>query len=81
MGATVAPLLSGALWLVSLSRNKQWVFAVAALLIADKMAYHYIIAPKQQGRNGACDPGDPTARDVPAVSNALCFGVRQQSTG
>ena len=33
LGAAVASTLSAAPWLVSLSRNKQWVFAVSGLMI------------------------------------------------
>ncbi|HKD08985.1 MAG TPA: hypothetical protein VKB79_23985 [Bryobacteraceae bacterium] len=61
LGATVASILSEAPWLVSLSHHKNWVFAVAGVLIASNFAYVYVVAPRLQARTGACDPGDPSA--------------------
>ena len=59
LGATVASVLSVAPWLVTMSRHKNWVFAVAGLSIATNFVYVYGIAPKLQARSGACDPDDP----------------------
>src|SRR5271154_2269636 len=61
LGATVATVLSEAPWLVALSRHKHWVFIVAGLLIASNFVYVYVVAPKLQMRNGACDRNDPAA--------------------
>ena len=61
LGATVATVLSEVPWLVSLSHHKHWVFIVAGLLITGNFVYVYVVAPKLQMRNGACDPNDPTA--------------------
>jgi mercuric ion transport protein len=60
-GATVASLLAAAPWLVSLSRQKSWVFAVSALLIAGNYYYVYRVAPRLLVERGACAPGDPGA--------------------
>jgi mercuric ion transport protein len=61
LGATVATVLSEVPWLVSLSHHKHWVFTVAGLLISANFVYVYVVAPKLQMRNGACDPNDPAA--------------------
>ncbi len=61
LGATVATVLSEVPWLVSLSRHKHWVFILAGLLISANFVYVYVVAPKLQMRNGACDPNDPAA--------------------
>ena len=37
------------------------MFIVAGLLITGNFVYVYVVAPKLQMRNGACDPNDPTA--------------------
>lgn len=61
LGATVATVLSEVPWLISLSHHKHWVFIVAGLLISVIFVYVYIVAPKLQMRNGACDPNAPVA--------------------
>jgi mercuric ion transport protein len=61
LGATVATVLSEVPWLVSLSHHKHWVFIVSGLLITGNFVYVYLISPKLQMRNGACDPNDPAA--------------------
>src|SRR3954469_13992855 len=60
LGATVASVLSGAPWLVTLSRHKHWVFIVAGALISGNFAYIYVVAPRLQARTGACGPKDWT---------------------
>src|SRR5208282_907307 len=61
LGATVATVLSEAPWLVSLSHRKHWVFIVAGLLITGNFVYVYVVAPKLQMSNRACNPNDPAA--------------------
>ena len=61
LGATVAAVLSEAPWLVAMSHHKQWVFSVAGVLIFSNFVASYLIAPKLQARNGACDLSDPAA--------------------
>jgi mercuric ion transport protein len=61
LGATVASVLSEAPWLVTMSHHKHWVFIVAGLLISSNFVYVYMVAPKLQLRNGACDPNDAAA--------------------
>lgn len=58
LGATVASLVSGAPWLVALSRQKDWVFAGSGTLIALNLAYVYRIAPGLRGEQG-CPAGEP----------------------
>ncbi|MCA1854198.1 MAG: hypothetical protein LC647_17965, partial [Beggiatoa sp.] len=60
LGATVASFLSAAPWLVTLSRNKDWVFAGSGALIALNFAYVYAIAPRLRG-DQACPIDEPTA--------------------
>ncbi len=64
LGATVATVLSSAPWLVTLSRNKQWVFLVAGLLIAANFIYVLKIAPKLRFDGAACLPEAPEACDT-----------------
>src|SRR3954454_7819558 len=61
LGATVASVISEATWLGVMSHHKHWVFTVAGALISCNFVYIYVIAPKLQARNGACDPADPAA--------------------
>jgi mercuric ion transport protein len=60
-GATVASALAAAPWLVTLSRHKGWVFAVAGLLIAGNFYYVYRLAPRLLVARGACPADDPAA--------------------
>ena len=61
LGATVASVLAGIPWLVTLSHHKRWVFIVAGLMIGGNFVYLYGIAPKLQASGGVCDPNDPAA--------------------
>lgn len=61
LGATVASVLSSVPWLVTISRHKDWVFAVSGLLIAANFAYVYLIAPKLLAQGAACPPDQPDA--------------------
>ncbi len=61
LGATVASILSSVPWLVTLSRQKDWVFAVSGVLIAANFGYVYLISPKLQVQGAACPPDDPSA--------------------
>jgi mercuric ion transport protein len=63
LGATVASFLSAAPWLVSLSRHKNWVFAISGSLIAGNIAYLYVLAPKLRGSGAACPPDAPQGCD------------------
>ena len=64
LGATVASFLSEVPWLVTLSHHKNWVFAVAGLLIAGNVAYVYWVAPKIRARGAACSSVAPEACDT-----------------
>jgi len=61
LGATVASLLSAAPWLVSLSRQKESVFAGSGALIALNAVYLYAVAPRLRLANAQCPPGEPSA--------------------
>src|SRR5947199_10099483 len=61
MGATVGSLLSTLPWLVTLSRHKQWTFALSGGLIAASLVYTYWLAPRLKARPLACSPDDPAA--------------------
>src|SRR6266481_4023744 len=61
LGATVASVLSGAPWLVTLSRHKNWVFGISGVLIAGNFLYVYALAPRLQARGGACPVVAPEA--------------------
>jgi hypothetical protein len=63
LGATVASFLSAVPWLVTLSRHKNWVFAVSGVLIASNFLYTYALAPRLHARGGAC-PADAEICDA-----------------
>ena len=60
-GATVASVLTAAPWLVTISRHKTLVFAIAGLLIAANFYYVYALAPRLLVARGACPADDPSA--------------------
>ncbi|HET6932143.1 MAG TPA: hypothetical protein VFI45_17580 [Candidatus Acidoferrum sp.] len=59
LGASVASTLSSLPWLVTLSRHKQWTFAISGSLIALSFLNMYYISPRIKGRS--CPPDDPSA--------------------
>ncbi len=61
LGATVASFLSAVPWLVTLSRHKNWLFAVSGLLIAGNFLYVYELAPRLQAQGNACSVDGPEA--------------------
>lgn len=61
LGATVASFLSVAPWLVTLSRHKQWVFAVSGAIIAINFLYVHRVAPRLQAQRAACPPDNAEA--------------------
>ena len=78
LGATVASVVSEIPGLVAFSHHKNWVFAIAGVLIGGNFLYVYIVAPKLQARSGACDPDDPQAcQTASRVSRIIlwCSGV------
>jgi hypothetical protein len=58
-GASVASMLSFMPWLVTLSRHKQWTFAVSGTLIALSFVNMYYIAPRIRAKQ--CSADDPSA--------------------
>ena len=59
LGASVASMLAFMPWLVTLSRYKQWTFAVSGLLILLSFVNMYFIAPRLRTKKCAAD--DPSA--------------------
>jgi mercuric ion transport protein len=64
LGATVSSVLLSVPWLVTLSRHKDWVFAISGVLIAANFAYVYLITPKLVAQGAACPPDRPEACEV-----------------
>ena len=60
LGATVASVVSTAPWLISLSRHKTWMFAIAVLLIAANFLYVSRIAPRLQQTSQSCPVDQPS---------------------
>lgn len=57
LGASVASMLSFTPWLVTLSRHKQWTFALSGILIGLSFLNMYFIAPRIRAKQcGADDP-------------------------
>jgi mercuric ion transport protein len=59
LGASVASMLSFIPWLVTLSRHKQWTFAVSGTLIGLSFVNMYFVAPRMQAKE--CSADDPSA--------------------
>jgi mercuric ion transport protein len=55
LGASVASMLSFMPWLVTLSRHKQWTFAVAGVLIALSFVNMYYVSPRIRARQCSAD--------------------------
>lgn len=64
LGATVASVVSTAPWLISLSRHKNWTFAIAGALIAANFVYVFRIAPRLQQAGQSCPVDQPSACGV-----------------
>jgi mercuric ion transport protein len=72
LGASVASTLSFLPWLVTLSRHKQWTFAISGGLIALSFLNTYYIAPRFQAPE--CSPDDPSAcENASRVSRILLW--------
>ncbi len=61
LGATVASVVSSAPWLITLSRHKNWTFAIAGLLIAANFLHVFRIGPKLRAKSEACPVDQPSA--------------------
>jgi mercuric ion transport protein len=76
LGATVASVISVAPWLVTLSRNKEWVFAGSGALLALGFWNSYWLVPRLQQRNAlVCEPGSDCARVSRASRVLLWFSA------
>src|SRR5687768_2150068 len=71
LGATVASVLASAPWLVTLSRQKSWVFATSAILIAGNFYYVYRLAPRLVARRNACAIDDPRCAEATRASRVV----------
>jgi len=59
LGASVASTLSVLPWLATLSKHKQWIFAVSGVLIGLSFLNVYYVAPRL--RANACTPDNRSA--------------------
>lgn len=74
LGSAVISLVSSAPWLVSLSRNKAWVFVAAGALIAANFWYVHVLSSRLRARGSACASDDPRACDTAhRVSRAMLW--------
>jgi mercuric ion transport protein len=71
LGASVASMLSFLPWLVTMSRHKQWTFAVSGLLIALGFVNMYVVAPRLKVKT--CDPGDSACDDTSKASKIVLW--------
>jgi mercuric ion transport protein len=72
LGASVASMLSFMPWLVTLSRHKQWTFAVSGVLIALSFVNTYYFAPRI--RSNQCSADNPSAcEDASRLSKVLLW--------
>jgi len=61
LGATVASVVSSAPWLITLSRHKNWTFAIAGLLITANLFYVFLVAPRLRATTQTCPFEHPSA--------------------
>jgi mercuric ion transport protein len=72
LGASVASTLSSLPWLVTLSRHKNWTFAISGVLIGMSFLNMFYLAPRL--RSKACSPDDPSpCQDAGRLSNRLLW--------
>src|SRR2546423_9151889 len=72
LGATVASFLSAVPWLVTLSRHKNWVFAISGILIALSFLQMHLL-PRRMQQNQACPPDDAACRTASRVSRIVLW--------
>src|ERR1700758_3027504 len=72
LGASVASMLSFLPWLVTLSRHKQWTFAVSGSLIVLGFVNIYLIAPRLRMK-GVCEPGDDACAEAGKASQIVLW--------
>jgi len=70
LGATVASALSAAPWLVTLSRHKNWTFAIAGTLIAANFIYVRAVAPRLRA---GCELGDDSCVRAARLNRILLW--------
>jgi len=73
LGASVASTLSSLPWLVTLSRHKQWTFAVSGSLIALSFLNMYYFSPRLKAQS--CAPGDPSACEAASKFSKVLLWV------
>ncbi|MBI2403771.1 MAG: hypothetical protein HYV20_13765 [Gemmatimonadetes bacterium] len=59
--------------LVTLSRQKAWMFAAAGTLVVGGFAYRHLLAPRLLARQLACAPDDPRCRTLDRLSGVLLW--------
>ena len=75
LGATVASVLSSVPWLVTLSRHKDWVFAISGVMIVGNFAYVYLVAPKLLGESASCPADQPGTCDVASRASRVVLWI------
>jgi hypothetical protein len=73
LGVSVASTLSFLPWLVTLSRHKQWTFAVSGSLIALSFLNMYYFSPRLKARS--CAPDDPSACEAASKFSKVLLWV------
>jgi hypothetical protein len=76
LGTTVASVLTAAPWLVTLSRHKDWVFAISGMVLALNLLYVFALAPRMRAAvanctDDACATADQLSRSVLWTSAAI----------
>jgi hypothetical protein len=68
-------VLSSVPWLVTISRHKDWVFAVSGVLIALNFGYMYFIGPKLVREGEACPRDEPGACEAATRTSHIVLWV------
>jgi hypothetical protein len=75
LGATVASFLSAVPWLVTVSRHKNWVFAVSGVLIASNFLYTYALALRLRAEGGECPVDTPGGCDTATTMSRVILWI------
>ena len=72
LGATVASFLSAVPWLVTLSRHKNWVFALSGALIALSFVQMYVLS-RRIAATQTCPPDDAACRRATRFTRVILW--------
>ncbi|HEY6764028.1 MAG TPA: hypothetical protein VI386_04600 [Candidatus Sulfotelmatobacter sp.] len=72
LGASVASMLSFMPWLATLSRHKQWTFAVSGVLIALSFVNMYYVSPRLRAKQCSAD-GPSACEEASKLSRVLLW--------